>query len=50
METNEQTMPTKYDPALVEKDRYDFWLKANFLKRAVTRQKSHMLLSFRRQT
>ncbi len=32
METNEQTMPTKYDPAAVEKDRYDFWLKGKFFE------------------
>jgi len=32
METRETTMPTKYDPKSVEKDKYDFWLNGKFFE------------------
>lgn len=32
MDTNEQTMPTKYDPSAIEKGRYDFWLKGKYFE------------------
>jgi valyl-tRNA synthetase len=32
MEKTEQTLPTKYDPAGVEKDRYDYWIKGKFFE------------------
>jgi len=32
METNELTMPTKYDPQAIEKGRYDWWLNGKFFE------------------
>jgi len=32
METNELSMPTKYDPQSIEKGRYDWWLKGKFFE------------------
>ncbi|MBD1381191.1 valine--tRNA ligase [Metabacillus arenae] len=34
MENNERTLPTKYDPSAIEKDRYDFWMKGGFFEAA----------------
>lgn len=32
METNELTMPTKYDPNTIERGRYDWWLKGKYFQ------------------
>ncbi|MFE8703428.1 valine--tRNA ligase [Cytobacillus sp. FJAT-54145] len=32
METNELTMPTKYDPQTIEKGRYDWWLNGKYFE------------------
>lgn len=32
METNEISMPTKYDPKEIEKGRYDWWVKGKFFE------------------
>ncbi|WP_079530419.1 valine--tRNA ligase [Halobacillus hunanensis] len=32
MEQNDVTMPTKYDPAAVEKDRYQYWVDGKFFE------------------
>ncbi|TRZ37401.1 valine--tRNA ligase [Niallia circulans] len=32
METNELSMPTKYDPQSIEKGRYDWWLQGKFFE------------------
>lgn len=32
METNELSMPTKYDPNTIEKGRYDWWVKGKFFE------------------
>ncbi|MDQ0156139.1 valine--tRNA ligase [Robertmurraya andreesenii] len=32
METNELSMPTKYDPNSIEKGRYDWWVKGKFFE------------------
>lgn len=32
METNNQEMPTKYDPNAIEKDRYSYWLEGKFFE------------------
>ncbi len=32
MEHNDVTMPTKYDPAAVEKDRYQYWVDGKFFE------------------
>lgn len=32
MENNELTMPTKYDPAAIEKGRYDWWLNGKYFE------------------
>ncbi len=35
METTKKSLPTKYDPNLVEKDRYQFWLDGKFFEAQV---------------
>ncbi|MDP4404739.1 class I tRNA ligase family protein, partial [Escherichia coli] len=32
MGTNNQEMPTKYDPNAIEKDRYTYWLEGKFFE------------------
>ncbi|MEE6449657.1 valine--tRNA ligase [Gottfriedia acidiceleris] len=39
METTKKSLPTKYDPNLVEKDRYQFWLDGKFFEAQVESEK-----------
>ncbi|WP_317906875.1 class I tRNA ligase family protein, partial [Bacillus subtilis] len=32
MDNQELTMPTKYDPSAVEKNRYDYWVNGKFFE------------------
>ncbi|MCD7032898.1 valine--tRNA ligase [Metabacillus sp. GX 13764] len=39
-DTNELSMPTKYDPAAIEKGRYDFWMEGKFFEAANDQNKT----------
>src|SRR5690625_4569896 len=36
---NEHTLPPKYDPKMVEKDRYHFWVKGKFFEATKDKKK-----------
>lgn len=40
MEMKEISMPTKYDPASIEKGRYDWWLEGKFLRQSQMKEKA----------
>lgn len=50
MGTNNQEMPTKYDPNAIEKDRYTYWLEGKFFEAQNDKRKIHIQSSFLHQT
>ena len=46
MDNQELTMPTKYDPSAVEKDRYDYWVNGKFFEAKNDPEKNRTPLSF----